>query len=223
MHLINRIVKEKFGNILIVLFSRQIFHVEQEQGCLFRFLFFFFWFPTECLSPRWKPVVIRQLQVCCSQRGTHDSERGWLLWQLIAREARNTWIAMVYKYHKCWRLRNKLSLYHGGLFSTTALFQQVFIQVPWKNTEICIVKLYLEIVESLMKRKEQQRNFNFPRFLISDVSWYLWYPDTDFSSFLPEKFDVSWLILPTLYRFSIFSNRLFIADLMIGNYIITDL
>lgn len=34
----------------------------------------------------------------------------------------------------------------GGLFSTTALFQQVFI-VPWKNTEICIVKLYLEIVD----------------------------------------------------------------------------
>lgn len=105
-------VKEEFGNMLIVLFSWQIFHVEQEQGCLFRFLFFFFWFPTECLSPRWKSVVIRQLQVCCSQRGTHDSERGWLLWQLIAREARNTWIAMVYKYHKCWRLRNKLSLYH---------------------------------------------------------------------------------------------------------------
>ena len=68
-------VKEEFGNMLIVLFSWQIFHVEQEQGCLFRFLFFFFWFPTECLSPRWKSVVIRQLQVLLSTRNTWLRER----------------------------------------------------------------------------------------------------------------------------------------------------
>lgn len=155
----------------------------------FPFSFFFF-------SPSLNVYLVENPWLYVSYKSAalnaeHMTQRGWLLWQLIAREARNTWIAMVYKYHKCWRLRNKLSLYHVtpvDCFQQPALFQQVFI-VPWKNAEICIVKLvYLEIVD-FNETKGATRNFNFPRFLISVlVAWYLRYR-YEFFLFSSQEFD----------------------------------